>query len=166
MQKKVALLTIICSGVIGVWLVITGGFRSESSTTVIQYSSGLMNPTVISGPVQVKLLADDVKQQLPRGTVVYYETTQVDDFDRPPGQYIGRVIGLEHEVISVQEGKVFINNEPLDEPYVSSPGPISQTLEPVTVPTNSYLLLGDMRGVVPLPYVVVTTPQIIGKVVL
>lgn len=165
MQKKVALLTIICSGVIGVWLVITGGFRSESTTTVIQYSSGLMNPTVTSGPVQVKLLADDEKK-LPRGTVVYYETTQMDQFDRPPGKYIGRIVGLEHDVVSVQEGRVFINDEQLDEPYISSLGPISQTLEPITVAKDSYFLLGDMRGVVPLPYVVVPAPRIVGRVLL
>jgi len=55
-----------------------------------------------------------------------------------------RIIGLPGETVEVNAGKVFINNQPLTEPYINEP-PTYQW-GPETVPANSYFVLGDNRN--------------------
>ncbi|MCL2677867.1 MAG: signal peptidase I [Clostridiales bacterium] len=55
-----------------------------------------------------------------------------------------RVIGLPGETVEVKDHKVYINDEPLDEPYlVVLP---DYTFGPVTVPEGCYFMLGDNRN--------------------
>jgi signal peptidase I len=56
--------------------------------------------------------------------------------------YIKRVIGLPGERVRVQDGKVWIGDRPLPEPYANPP---TYTLSLKTVPPGSYFLLGDNR---------------------
>jgi signal peptidase I len=57
---------------------------------------------------------------------------------------IKRVIGLPGEVVEIRNGEVFINDRPLDEPYVMNQGRYSQ---PSTkIPENEYFVLGDNRN--------------------
>ncbi|WP_298816003.1 signal peptidase I [Chloroflexus sp.] len=65
--------------------------------------------------------------------------------------YIKRVIGLPGDVIEIREGKVYVNDELLDEPYLRgsftyclSGYPCAQG--PVTVPPGSIFVMGDNRG--------------------
>lgn len=69
--------------------------------------------------------------------------------------YIKRVIGLPGENIKIipdKNGKytVFVDNEPLDEPYIKSAYDYPQCSENITcefqIPENHYLMLGDNRG--------------------
>lgn len=69
--------------------------------------------------------------------------------------YIKRVIGMPGENIKIKpdkEGKytVYINDEPLNEPYVKSAYDYPQCSETVTcefqIPEGYYLMLGDNRG--------------------
>jgi signal peptidase I len=57
---------------------------------------------------------------------------------------IKRVIGLPGEVVEVKSGKVFINEQPLDEPYIQ--GPMHYTKTPTPIPSNQYYVLGDNRN--------------------
>lgn len=58
---------------------------------------------------------------------------------------IKRVIGLPGETVEVRDGKVFINDKPLNEPYIrEAPRYI---YEKQTVPEKAYFVLGDNRNV-------------------
>ncbi len=59
-----------------------------------------------------------------------------------------RVVGLGGDKISVDEnGVVSVNGEKLDEPYLNNKNAGNSTAEyPVTVPENSYFVMGDNRS--------------------
>ena len=61
---------------------------------------------------------------------------------------IKRVIGLPGDIIIIDpEGLVYVNGEPLEEPYISEPGLGECDIEfPYTVPEESYFLMGDHRS--------------------
>jgi signal peptidase I len=67
----------------------------------------------------------------------------------PPGNhqqedYIKRIIALPGETIEVNEGVVYVDGLPLDEPYIKQPPSYTYTVE--TVPDNEYFVLGDNRN--------------------
>ncbi len=82
-------------------------------------------------------------------------------FPRDPEQeYIKRVIGLPGDKVSVKDGRVSVNGQPLDESYIAAPPAYESTWD---VPPESLFVLGDNRnnssdshnwGAVPLDYVV------------
>jgi len=61
--------------------------------------------------------------------------------------YIKRVIGLPGEKLEIREGKVYIDDTPLSEPYAfHSVEDLSLNhYGPLTVPPNSYFMMGDNR---------------------
>ena len=59
--------------------------------------------------------------------------------------YIKRVVGLPGETIEIRDGRVFINGEPLEEPYIRQPA--SYTEPPQVIPEGHYYVLGDNRSV-------------------
>ena len=78
----------------------------------------------------------------------------------PDQEYIKRVIGLPGETISVHDGKVFVNDQMLNEPYLGADTGYTGTW---VVPEGTIFVLGDNRnnssdshswGPVPMEYVV------------
>lgn len=73
-------------------------------------------------------------------------------FEKGNQKLVKRVIGESGDVIDIQEGKVLVNGEILDESaYVSEGNPTEVPYEsnityPYTVPDESYFVLGDNRG--------------------
>jgi signal peptidase I len=78
--------------------------------------------------------------------------------EEPDRDFIKRVIGLPGETVEVREKKVYINGQPLDEPYVHFMPPsgasefhevtsfdVRERYGPVTVPANHYFVMGDNR---------------------
>jgi signal peptidase I len=63
-----------------------------------------------------------------------------------PGQpdLIKRVIGLPGEMIEVRGGQVYIDGQPLTEPYIAQPMGREQT--PITLQAGQYFVMGDNRG--------------------
>lgn len=57
---------------------------------------------------------------------------------------IKRAIGLPGDKIEVRDGQVYVNDQPLNEPYLAA-APDYQW-GPMMVPPNSYLMLGDNRN--------------------
>ncbi len=67
------------------------------------------------------------------------EKTQTEDL-----LYVKRVIGLPGQQIAVKEGRVYVGNRPLSEPYAQSTP--AYGWGPETIPANSYFVLGDNRN--------------------
>jgi signal peptidase I len=74
----------------------------------------------------------------------------------PTRDFIKRTIGLPGDTIELRNKKVYINNQPLDEPYVHYLFPpdedggehdldVRVTYGPVTVPPDMYFMMGDNR---------------------
>ena len=95
-----------------------------------------------------------------RGDVVVFRAPPQPDAD-----YIKRVIGLPGDRIQIMQGSVYINGQPLAEPYIRFPADYTfpEGNEALVVPEASYFVLGDNRPesfdshlgwVVPLDYLV------------
>ncbi len=68
----------------------------------------------------------------------------VFEFD-PRRDFIKRIIGVAGDTVSISGGQVYLNNEPLDEPYLP-PGTEMYDFDPVEVPPGYIFLLGDYRS--------------------
>jgi signal peptidase I len=79
-------------------------------------------------------------EPIQRGDIVVFR------YPRDPSKsYIKRVIGLAGDHIRIVAGQVLVNNRPLEEDYVPSEYDDLRTYGEVTVPANSYYVLGDHR---------------------
>ncbi|SDB18171.1 signal peptidase I [Eubacterium oxidoreducens] len=63
--------------------------------------------------------------------------------------YIKRIIGLPGEKVTIEDGKIYINDskEPLDEPYLKEEWTVECTGYTFEVPEDCYLMLGDNRNI-------------------
>ena len=86
-----------------------------------------------------------------RGDVVVFKYPQ-----EPERDFIKRVIGLPGDRVEMRRKQVYINGEPLDEPYVQHLQPLSpegeaqpdnrlESYGPATVPPGQYFMMGDNR---------------------
>ena len=75
-----------------------------------------------------------------------------------------RVIAYEGETVEFRNGILYINQEPLNEPYVKFPS--DWTLKPLTVRKNCYYVVGDNRQILARLHAFgeVTADRIMGKV--
>jgi signal peptidase I len=71
----------------------------------------------------------------------------------PPGDQedvdlIKRVIGLPGDTLLIKQGQVWINGQPLDEPYIRFHAAYSFPADgqPLTIPEGQYFVLGDNRA--------------------
>jgi signal peptidase I len=94
------------------------------------------------------LLTDKVTyrfEEPKRGDVVVFQAP-TDNGE----EFIKRIIGLPGEVVSIKEGKVYVNGKRLDETYLdrdlyTSGGLFLKNGEEIKVPQNEYFVLGDNR---------------------
>lgn len=147
--------------------------------------SGSMEPTIMTGDRVVAQVVGVNGDDLERGDVIAFahgETWAAESLEEPDalkdvvrtvGDVLGigpshhahtvkRVIGLPGETVSCcdEQGRVLVDGEPLDEPYVehaipfapgerdcTGDGPVSaRCLPEITVPEGSYLVMGDNRA--------------------
>ncbi|MDZ8026674.1 MAG: signal peptidase I [Nostoc sp. SerVER01] len=126
--------------------------------------SGSMEPTLHGTPNQWeadKIIVDKLKYKFAspqRGDIIVFSPTEELQKEQYQDAFIKRVIGLPGEKVQLRNGKVYINNKPLpEENYLSSgqstvidvckDAPQPRFLaKPQTIPSDSYLVLGDNRN--------------------
>jgi signal peptidase I len=62
----------------------------------------------------------------------------------PQNEWVKRIVGLPGDTIEVNNLTVFVNNIPLNEPYIEAAP--EYTLAPYKVPANNYFVMGDNRN--------------------
>jgi signal peptidase I len=77
-----------------------------------------------------------------RGDIVVFRAPMSPDKD-----FIKRVIGLPGDTILVKNGTVYVNDQPLNEPYIHFPATYTYPFDgqPKPVPDGFYFVLGDNR---------------------
>jgi signal peptidase I len=68
-------------------------------------------------------------------------------------RYVKRIIGLPGDIVSAEEGKVYVNGREIKEPYLEGNKkeaeqfgmPLTNDFEDIEVPQNSYFVMGDNR---------------------
>lgn len=74
-----------------------------------------------------------------RGDIVIFEPP-----DGAEDPYVKRVIGLPGEIIRIADGTVYINDNPLEEPYLHEP--MVGEFGPFEIPEDCYFMMGDNRN--------------------
>lgn len=71
------------------------------------------------------------------GDIIVFHATENDD-------YIKRVIGLPGDTVEYRNNQLFLNGEPVDEPYLND-STYTNDYEPLILPEGSYFVMGDNR---------------------
>ena len=105
----------------------------------IRVESISMQPTLYAGDF---VIVNKLAYQLGtpgRGDVIIFRYPP----DPTTTPYIKRVIGLPGDTVRVASGKVYVNDVPLNEPYIAAPPRYNDTWQ---VPPDSLFVLGDNRN--------------------
>lgn len=103
--------------------------------------SGSMLPTI---QLQDRLIVDRVFYKwdsFKRGDIIVFQAPEKAMEDK---DLVKRIIGLPGEKVEIKNGKVFIDDRALNEPYIKSPP--DYDYGPVIVPPDSFFMLGDNRS--------------------
>lgn len=106
-------------------------------------ASGSMQPTL---EVNDRLMVDKLSyrwSEPERGDIVVFSPTEALKRQNLKDTFIKRLIGLPGEKVEIRKGEVYINDSLLPEKYISEH--LVYDWGPVTVPPNSYLMMGDNR---------------------
>jgi signal peptidase I len=108
--------------------------------------SDSMLPTLAQGDRLVVEKVSDYFHPPQRGDIIVFEPPpqlQIQGYEKDQA-FIKRVIGQAGEVISVANGSVYINNQPLQEDYIFEPP--NYSLPPIRVPEGYLFVMGDNRN--------------------
>lgn len=109
--------------------------------------------------VNDKLIVDKLSyhfQEPHRGDIVVFSPTDTLEKEKFHDAFIKRVIGLPGDKVELKEGRVYINNQPLNEQKYLAKGQLTSTnvctsenapylSGAVKIPPQAYLMLGDNR---------------------
>ncbi|GAP99334.1 signal peptidase I [Leptolyngbya sp. NIES-2104] len=77
--------------------------------------------------------------------IVFDPPTQLQEMGYAKDQaFIKRIIGTPGQTIEIKSGKVFVDNQPLQESYIAEPP--KYKMPAVQVPEGSYFVMGDNRN--------------------
>lgn len=116
-------------------------------------SGGSMQPTLEHGE---RLLISNLLYTPKAGDIVVLQVEEEIAERFPSSLYkhepiIKRVIATEGQTVSITDGTVYIDGEPLEEEYKSKPGPYSHpderaNMAPVKISEGHIFVMGDNRG--------------------
>jgi signal peptidase I len=91
-------------------------------------------------------VAESLDYQPHRGDIIVFHPPEaLQEFDATASDFfIKRVIGLPNDTIEVHQGQVYVNGNPLSEPYIAAPP--AYEMKTLTVPPHHYFVLGDNRN--------------------
>ncbi len=111
----------------------------------------LYQPVKVEGTSMIPLLSDQERifinkfvyrfEPIHRGDVVVFWYP----LDRSKS-FIKRVVGLPGETVEIRQGRVYVNGQRLDEPYVPPQYADASNHSPVRVPSDEYFVMGDHRS--------------------
>ncbi|MEZ5346287.1 MAG: signal peptidase I [Pyrinomonadaceae bacterium] len=118
----------------------------------------IAQPVVVEGTSMVPQLENG--ERLIVNKLVYYNIKSVNwghlkrgDIvvfwypENPDESFVKRIIGLPGEVVEVRDGKVLIDDKPINEPYLTElEVKEMRDFEPVIVDKHYYFVMGDNRG--------------------
>jgi signal peptidase I len=105
--------------------------------------SASMDPTL---KVHDRVLVNKLSYHLHpihRGDIVVFKRPQGEQGDPTIKDLIKRVVGLPGETIEAREGKLYVDNHPVDETYTHFKP--TDNLQPTKIPPNHYFVMGDNR---------------------
>ncbi len=110
----------------------------------------IVNAQVPTGSMENTIMAGD--RILALRTSYWFDEPQAGDItvfrypDDPSGNtlYVKRIIGAEGDMVEVRDGEVYVNGTQLEEDYIAEK--TSGDFGPVTVPADSYFMMGDNRN--------------------
>lgn len=102
--------------------------------------SGSMENTIMTGDRVIGSRLSYLFEEPERGDIVIFRFP-----DNEKIYYVKRVIGLPGETVDIIDGQVYVNDEPLDEPYLREPM-VPEAPMHFEVPEDSYFMMGDNRN--------------------
>ncbi len=112
-------------------------FGTSCGTLRVDIVGESMSPTFMNGD---KALATRNFTDVARGDVVALRYPKDES-----KSFVQRIIGLPGERIEMREGRVVINDKPIEEPYVVESNRSKDSWGPMTVAAGQYFVMGDNR---------------------
>ncbi len=105
--------------------------------------TGSMENTIIPGDNVLGFRLSYLFDEPERGEVIIFKFP-----DDESELFIKRVIGCPGDSVRIEDGKIYINDDPvpLDEPYLKEAWTEGNGLYTFSVPENSYFVMGDNRN--------------------
>lgn len=106
-----------------------------------QVPTGSMKNTIMEGDRLIGFRLSYTFSKPERGDIVIFkypdDETQI---------YVKRIIGIPGDIVQIINGKVYVNNEELEEDYLREPMNITTKQETYVVPEGHYFMMGDNRN--------------------
>lgn len=106
----------------------------------VEVPSGSMENTIMTGDRVVTQRLSYLFGDPKRGDIVVFPFPDNEDVD-----YIKRIIGVPGDTIEIRQGVLYINEEPYEEDYLKAPM-VKEDFGPISVPEESYFMMGDNRN--------------------
>lgn len=124
--------------IVGAILFLLTACAAVSPVLPVKVEGEAMIPALNDGD---RILIERNPDKLERGDIVLFLFP-----DDPVKSYIKRIVGLPNETVDIRDGKVFINGQPLAEPYIDPNLDQSQrSLAAIKLDADSYFVIGDNR---------------------
>lgn len=108
----------------------------------------MLRPLRIQGPSMSPTLEDGSPILTNVGAYLLFGVDRFDvvalKVEETGDQWIKRIIGLPNETIEVKNGKLYINGEYMEEPFLSE-GVITNDFSAITLGEDEYFVMGDNR---------------------
>ncbi len=120
------------------------GFWAASTYEVTKVTDDTMAPGYRKGAHVLVELAGEKDGAFARGDVVLFENKLYKETGEGDIM-MKRIVGLPGEKIHIADGTVYIDGEPLEEPYISHRSMV-EDMQQRQIPEDAYFVLGDNRG--------------------